>query len=227
MQLFITDNFKILKDNFIEVWEKRAVNQLRKVLRAKQGYNFFLQNKTWDKIIRYSLQVEKITDKVIWNIVSMEEKNIYTDNQKWVIVWILNKFDKMELIVQKLTEIWINKIYFVPLERSQFKGIKENKKQRFYKIALEAAEQSWSWDYPDIQVFKNISEIKGTKAILNFDGEYYKNADLLNVDFLVIWPEWWITEKDMKQIEAKKTIKLWEKVLRAETAAIVWWFILI
>jgi len=227
MQLFITDNFKILKDNFIEVWEKRAVNQLRKVLRAKQGYNFFLQNKTWDKIIRYSLQVEKITDKVIWNIVFMEEKNIDIDNQKWVIVWILNKFDKMELIVQKLTEIWISKIYFVPLERSQFKGIKENKKQRFYKIALEAAEQSWSWDYPDIQVFKNISEIKGTKAILNFDGEYYKNADLLNVDFLVIWPEWWITEKDMKQIEAKKTIKLWEKVLRAETAAIVWWFILI
>jgi len=226
MQLFITDDFKILKNNSIEVWEKRVVDQLRKVLRAKQGYNFFLQNKTWYKIIRYSVQVEKITDKVLWNIVSTEEKNIDIDTQKWVIVGILNKFDKMELLVQKLTEIGIDNIYFVPMERSVFKQIKDNKLERFFKISLEATEQSRSWKMPDIQVLPSISGIEWTKAILNFDGEYYKNIDLSDIDFLVIWPEWWITEKDMKQIEAKKTIKLWEKVLRAETAAIVWGFIL-
>ncbi len=226
MQLFITDEFKIWKNNTIQVWEKRVVDQLRKVLRAKQGYNFFIQNKTWSKITRSLVQVEKITDKVLWNIIYTEEKNINTDNQKWVIVWILNKFDKMELIVQKLTEIWIDKIYFVPMERSVFKQIKDNKLERFYKISLEATEQSRSWKMPDIQVFHSITDICWNKAILNFDGEYYKNVDFSDIDFLVIWPEWWITEKDMKQIEVTKTIKLWEKVLRAETAAIVWWFIL-
>ena len=226
MQLFITDEFKIWKNNTVEVWEKRVVDQLRKVLRAKQGYNFFLQYKNWNKITRYSVKVEKITDKVLWNIVSAEEKNIDTANQKWVIVWILNKFDKMELIVQKLTEIWIDKIYFTAMERSAFKQIKDNKLERFYKISLEATEQSRSWKMPDIQVFSNITDIDWTKAILNFNGEYYKNVDFSDIDFLVIGPEWGLTEKDIQQIEATQTVKLWEKVLRAETAAIVGGFVL-
>jgi len=65
----------------------------------------------------------------------------------------------MELIVQKLTEIGINKIYFVPMERSIFKDIKDKKLERFFKIAIEATEQSLGWDLPEIKVFKKISEI--------------------------------------------------------------------
>jgi len=225
-QLFITDEFQA-KNNVLIVTEKRIIDQLRKVLRAKTWYIFYLQNKTWNKITRYKAKVSFIKDKVEANILETETKEIWKNNWKWVITGILNKFDKMELIVQKLTEIWVSKIYFVPLERSQFKEIKENKKQRFYKIALEAAEQSWSWDYPDIQVFKNISEIKGTKAVLNFDWDFYKNVDFQNIDFLVIWPEWGFTDKDLEQIQAEKKISLWSKILRAETAAIIWGFILI
>jgi len=225
MQLFITDEFQV-KDNVLIVTEKRIIDQLRKVLRAKTWYIFYIQNKTWNKITRYKAEVNFVKDKVEANILETETKEILENNWKWVITGILNKFDKMELIVQKLTEIWISKIYFVPLERSQFKEIKENKKQRFYKIALEAAEQSWSWDYPDIQIFKNISEIKGTKAVLNFDWDFYKNVDFQNIDFLVIWPEWGLTDKDLEQIQAEKKISLWSKILRAETAAIVWGFIL-
>ena len=225
MQLFITDEFQV-KDNVLIVTEKRIIDQLRKVLRAKTWYIFYIQNKTWNKITRYKAEVNFVKDKVEANILETETKEILKNNWKWVITGILNKFDKMELIVQKLTEIWISKIYFVPLERSQFKEIKENKKQRFYKIALEAAEQSWSWDYPDIQIFKNISEIKGTKAVLNFDWDFYKNVDFQNIDFLVIWPEWGLTDKDLEQIQAEKKISLWSKILRAETATIVWGFIL-
>jgi len=225
MQLFITDEFQV-KDNVLIVTEKRIIDQLRKVLRAKTWYIFYIQNKTWNKITRYKAEVNFVKDKVEANILETETKEILENNWKWVITGILNKFDKMELIVQKLTEIWISKIYFVPLERSQFKEIKENKKQRFYKIALEAAEQSWSWDYPDIQIFKNISEIKGTKAVLNFDWDFYKNVDFQNIDFLVIWPEWGLTDKDLEQIQAEKKISLWSKILRAETATIVWGFIL-
>jgi RsmE family RNA methyltransferase len=91
----------------------------------------------------------------------------------------------MELIVQKLTEIGLKKIYFIATERSQFKSIKDNKLERFYKIALEAAEQSWSWYMPEIKVLNNF-EIEGKIAILNFDGEHYKNTDLTNIDFLFI-----------------------------------------
>lgn len=227
MQLFLTDEFQI-KDNKVIITEKRIVDQLRKVLRAKAGYIFYLQNKT-DKnwiINRYKIETTKITDKVEWKILEKEENNINNFIKKWVITAILNKFDKMELIVQKLTEIWIYYIWFVPTTRSIFKNIKEKKLERFHKIALEAAEQSWSWFYPDIKILKNLEQIPQKTAILDFDGKYYKDIDLKNIDFILIGPEWGFDEKDYKKLQNLEKIKLWEKVLRAETASIIGGFIL-
>ena len=45
MQLFIADEFQ-LRNNEIMIEEKRIVEQLRKVLRAKPGYVFYLQSKS-------------------------------------------------------------------------------------------------------------------------------------------------------------------------------------
>jgi len=226
MQLFITNEFKI-KNNFIEIYEKRIIDQLRKVLRAKPGYIFQIQNLGLPEnkeYQRYTCKVTEIKNFILAEILETQ-KIAYKPNWKWIICWILNKFDKMELIVQKLTEIWVEKIYFVPFKRSQFKQIPEKKLERFFKISLEAAEQSFSWFLPEVKVFKGISEISWKKTILNFDWDFYKNTKL-EADFLVIWPEWWFDENDINQINPIQKIKLWEKVLRAETASIVWWFLI-
>lgn len=226
MQLFITNEFEI-KDNII-ISEKRIINQLRKVLRAKAWYIFFLQNKKPQNNInkRYKVEVIEIKDKVIWKILEEEKFDIKNIVKKWVITAILNKFDKMELIVQKLTEIWIYEIWFVNFQRSVFKNIKDNKIERFNKILLEAAEQSGSTFLPEIKIYNNLEEIWWNKAILDFEWENYKKTNLSDIDYILIWPEWWITEEDIKKIGSSKKINLWKKVLRAETAAIVWWFIL-
>ena len=224
MQLFITDNYTKKQDQII-INEKRIIDQLRKVLRAKHWYTFYMQNKSWETTIRYKLEIIEVKQNIISQILDIEEKN-KTKSNKWVITAILNKFDKMELIVQKLTEIGINKIYFVSMERSVFKDIKDKKLERFFKIALEATEQSWGWDLPEIKVFKQISEINWKKAILNFDGINYKKSNLKNINFIVIGPEWWLTEKDINNINPELSISLWDKILRAETASILWWFIL-
>ena len=224
MQLFITDNYTKKQDQII-INEKRIIDQLRKVLRAKHWYTFYMQNKSWETTIRYKLEIIEVKQNIISQILDIEEKN-KTKSNKWVITAILNKFDKMELIVQKLTEIGINKIYFVSMERSVFKDIKDKKLERFFKIALEATEQSWGWDLPEIKVFKQISEINWKKAILNFDGINYKKSNLENINFIVIGPEWWLTEKDINSINPELSISLWDKILRAETASILWWFIL-
>jgi 16S rRNA U1498 N3-methylase RsmE len=79
---------------------------------------------------------------------------------------------------------------------------------------------------PEIKVFKQISEINWKKAILNFDGINYKKSNLKNINFIVIGPEWWLTEKDINNINPELSISLWDKILRAETASILWWFIL-
>jgi len=225
MQLFITDEFEVLKNDFIIITEDRIIKQLRKVLRAKHGYNFFIQTKNTWKVYRYKIKTDKITDKVFWNILKKEEFDI-SMSSKWVIMSILNKFSKMEFLVQKLTEIWISKIYFVPMERSVFKDIKWNKLERFKKIALEATEQSRNYKIPDIKVFSDISQIDWNKAILNIDWDFYKKVDLSTIDFMVVWPEWWFSDRDLNNIGAKKIISLWQNILRAETAWILSWFIL-
>lgn len=223
MQLFISDDFQKTKNSII-IKEKRIIDQLRKVLRAKPWYNFLLQNRTW-RTIRYKLELENIWKEIIAKIIKTEENKKVSEN-KWIIQSILNKFDKMELIVQKLTEIWIEKIYFIPTERSVFKDIKDSKLERFKKIAIEAAEQSMSWYVPEIKVIKSFQEVSWTKAILDFEGENYKNIDFKDINFLVVWPEWWFHQKDLKNIKTNKIVSLQDKVLRSETASIIWGFIL-
>lgn len=223
MQLFISDDF-IKQNNQIIIKEKRIIEQVRKVLRAKTWYKFFLQNKTWN-IIRYELEINNIWKEISTNIINSYKNNQKIKN-KWIIQAILNKNSKMELIVQKLTEIWVPKIYFIPTTRSIFKDIKWNKFERLEKIALEAAEQSFSWYLPEIKVFQSIDEINWNKAILDFNWEYYKKVNFNDIDFLVIWPEWWFSKEDIEKIKPTKKILLWQKILRSETASIIWWFIL-
>lgn len=223
MQLFISDNF-IKNNDKVIIKEKRIVDQLRKVLRAKTWYKLFLQNKTWN-IVRYELELKNIWKEITLNIINIQE-NQESPKNKWIIQSILNKASKMELIVQKLTEIWVPKIYFIATKRSVFKDIKWNKFERLKKIALEAAEQSFSWYLPEIKIFQNIDEINWNKAILDFEWENYKNVSFNDIDFLVIWPEWWFSKEDIEKIKPTKKILLWQKILRSETASIIWWFIL-
>jgi len=223
MQLFISDEFE-KNNNQIIIKEKRIIDQLKKVLRAKAWYNFCLQNKTWI-ITRYYIEIENISKTIITNIKNTK-KNSEKIKNKWIIQAILNKTSKMEFIVQKLTEIWVPEIYFISTSRSVFTDINKNKFERLKKIAIEAAEQSFSWFIPKIEFIKNIDNIIWNKAILDFNWRYYKEVNFDNIDFLVIWPEWWFDEKDIEKIKAKNKISLWKKTLRSETSSIIWWFIL-
>jgi 16S rRNA (uracil1498-N3)-methyltransferase len=54
-----------------------------------------------------------------------------------------NKFDKIELIVQKCVEIGIASIHFFVAQYSQIRDISPKKIERLEKIALEATEQSY------------------------------------------------------------------------------------
>jgi len=226
MQLFITDEFDIKKD--VIITEKRIINQLRKVLRAKSWYVFYLQTKTPKNNfnIRYKVEVLEIKDKVFWKILSEEKFDLSKIKKKWVVTGILNKFDKMELIVQKLTEIWIYEIIFAPFQRSVFKDIKATKLERFYKIALEAAEQSWADFLPEIKVYNSLTEIKWKKAVLDFNWEYYKKVNFDDIDYIFIGPEGGITDQDLDNIKPDLAVNLWKKVLRAETASILGAFVL-
>lgn len=61
-----------------------------------------------------------------------------------------NKAEKIELIVQKLTEIGVEHLCFWRAHRSLLTDIAPHKRARLEKIMLEAVEQSWGWTMPTI-----------------------------------------------------------------------------
>ena len=219
MQLFITDFEK--KWETIKISDTEILSQTRKVLRMKIWDIFFVQNENK----RYKIQISDRDDKnIFWNIVeSIEYPELI--NETWMIIAMSNKRDKMETIVQKLSEIWIKYIYFRPSERSIIRERNGKKIERIKKIAKEAIEQS-RWRYLPKIVFENdISKIIEWKNIIIFDKpDKFKNQESLEnkPTLWIIWPEWWLTENDYKKFWEKiKTVSLWDTVLRTETASII------
>lgn len=224
MQLFLT-NFNT-KWNNITIKNTEILNQIRKVLRMKIGDHILVQ----DENIRHELEIyDRNSDTIFGNIIQTI-KYEWKKDEKWIAIAMSNKREKMELIVQKLTEIWIKNIYFRPSERSVIRTRNEKKINRINSISKEALEQS-RWRYlPNIEFKKNISDIIKWKNIIIFD----KSDESINwkPDFpqntiWIIWPEGWLSKKDYQEIwQDIKIISLWDTVLRTETASILAWWII-
>lgn len=218
MQLFITDFEK--KWESIKISDIEILSQIRKVLRMKIWDTFFVQNGN----TRYKLEISDRDDKnIFWKILESIEHPKEIDDI-WIAIAMSNKRDKMETIVQKLSEIWIKYIYFRPSERSIIRERNEKKLDRLNKIAKEAIEQSRWRQLPKITFEKDISKIIGWKEIVVFDkSEHdFKNIWTIKNALWIIWPEWGLTENDYKKFWKKiKTVSLWDTVLRTETASII------
>jgi 16S rRNA (uracil1498-N3)-methyltransferase len=225
MQLFITD-YQI-KDQNITIENSEMLDQIRKVLRLRIGDKIAVQwivySVEWI-IDRHDIEIVDRDDKSLtWKIVSTTNYKLSTINSAMAVA-MPNKRDKIELIVQKLTEIWLDEIIFRPSERSLLKERNEKKYERLLKISKEAVEQSWWWKIPEIKFTKNIKDELKNKKIVVFDKTDWK-TELWNLksEFWLVGPEWWLTTNDYKQLEGinYQIRSLGETVLRTETAAIV------
>ena len=218
MQLFITNFEK--KWESIKISDIEILSQVRKVLRMKIWDSFFVQNGN----IRYKLKISNRDDKnIFWQIVEFIEHPKWI-NETWIAIAMSNKRDKMETIVQKLSEIWIKNIFFRPSERSIIRERNEKKLDRLNKIAKEAIEQSRWRQLPKITFEKDISKIIEWKEVIVFDKSEsnFKNIWTIKNALWIIWPEWGLTENDYKKFWEKiKTVSLGDTVLRTETASII------
>lgn len=203
------------------------VRQLRKVLRATPGYHFFVQNTE----ARFSLELIKWTDTEIF--AKIREKILIPQEMVASAMAIAypNKQEKLELIIQKLTEIGMSKIYLRPAERSVLKELSPQKLDRLKKIQQEATEQSRWWRIPEIVMISSLSEIRDQYQMLVFDiqkEEQQLEKSLASQAICgVIGPEWGLTERDYQTFDSTyQTKSLGEQILRMETAAIIgWWLI--
>ena len=235
MQLFHIDADKIhTKWNNIELFSvPELLSQLRKVLRIKKWDKIYVQyaNKEWTT--RYELFIQDWNDKDLTGEIISNQTFSFSKKNVSMLIAMPNKREKAELITQKLTEIWVENIYFWVSEHSIVRQRNDKKAERLNKISHEAVEQSWWIQLPEIKFLKSEKDLK------NFVD--WKNIIIANMNWIpyheltkdesndlcgIIWPEGWFSEKDLRLFKNAKVVDLWENVLRMETASIVLWWLL-
>lgn len=210
---------------------RMKTNELLNICNSQTGENYLASIKKYEK--------DNVQCEIIEKIVDSTESNV-----KITIFQGLPKFDKMEFIIQKNTEVGVTKIVPVIMQRTIVKlGDKENKKiERWRKISEIAAKQSMRDIIPEIS---NIIKIKDvSEQAINFDAffiayeneknntlkeelkrvkEYKTKNKQYNIGIL-IGPEGGIDEKEievLKKIENVKIVTLGSRILRTETAGLV------
>ena len=226
-----------IKENQIEIIGT-DVNHIANVLRMKNKEKIQICTKETSR--NYLVEISKIQeDKIITTIV----EELLTQNESNVEIDLFQGFpkaDKMELIIQKTTEIGINKIIPVEMQRCVVKlDEKDAKKKidRWQKIADAAAKQSKRDKIPQI-----MNKIK-LKELPSFINEYdtflvayeeEKNItlkkELKNIKpkekykiGILIGPEGGIEKQEIKLLRESgaKIVTLGKRILRTETAPIV------
>lgn len=214
------------------------VNHIRNVLRLKPGDKIEVCNS--DTSENYICEIEEV-EKSFVNIKILEKaQSIAEGNIELDVFQGLPKSDKMELIIQKGTELGISRFIPVAFKRSIVKltGKDETKKiERWQKIAEVAAKQCHRDLIPKIENVKTIKNV--CDLINNYDlvllayeeeNENYIKKELLKIKgtkenlkiAVIIGPEGGIdkAEVDILQDSGAKVISLGRRILRTETVAL-------
>ena len=218
---------KELNDNNI-VLEDSDIHHIKTVMRMRENdkieviYNSKLHICSIENIDNLTLKIESI----------IEENNEL--NKEIIVALGLVKEQKMDLILQKLTELGVTKIIPVNMERSIVKldSKKEEKKlQRWNMICKEASEQSKRNIIPTVTKIMNLKDLPSIEADLKLvcsvsekDNIIYNyiEKDDYNSILIVIGPEGGISSKEEEYLKNNNfnLVSFGNLVLRVETACI-------
>ena len=151
------------------------------------------------------------------------------------LLFALTKGDKIDLVLQKATELGVKKVALISSERTVVsydnKDV-DKKLLRFEKIMKEASEQSHRVIVPELLGIYNLKNLpKEAYSDLNYVA-YEKDASKVDEMFeglekeksisILIGPEGGFSEQEIDQLTKQGFIRtsLGKRILRAETAAI-------
>lgn len=190
-----------------------------------------------DKIILFDvkgLEYDCVIKEILKKELTLEIINQYTINRESdlniILFQAITKGDKMDLIVQKATELGVNSIYPVATERSEVRNT--NKISRWQKIADESIKQCGRTKSPSVNTEIKFNEVFDIpKSDLNLI--FYENEKSLKIKNLkvnkninsvsiLIGPEGGFSENEVKIAELSnfKSISVGPRILRSETASI-------
>lgn len=229
-----------IKNNKIEIINE-DVNHIANVLRCKIADKLIICNiddgKNYETEI-VQINKDSVCSRIIKSIKSESESNIHIN-----ILQGLPKADKMELIIQKSTELGVKEFTPVNMDRCVVKiNNKDEQKKidRWQKIAEVASKQSGRDIIPKVNSIIKLKDIE--KILADYDlllvayekeekntlkqellnlKEKMKEKSNLNIAIL-IGPEGGISENEidyLKQV-GTKIITLGKRILRTETVAL-------
>ena len=151
------------------------------------------------------------------------------------LLFALTKGDKIDLVLQKATELGVKKVALIESERTvvNYEGKDIDKKlERFKKIMKEASEQSHRLIVPKLLGIYNLKNLPANLlSDLNYVA-YEKDANHIDEAFqglekgksisVLIGPEGGFSEQEINHLTKQGFIRtsLGKRILRAETAAI-------
>lgn len=219
--------------NDITISEDSFIHQISRVLRIKNGERVILFNGDGQE---YMYIIESIEKKGIKLSFSERYKNI-SETAVYIRLYqaIPNKYEKIEHIIQKWVEVWIQEFIFFKSERSQNLIISDRKAERFQEIAKEATEQCYGSKIPTIHFLeeKIPSPQDGQSYLFHTQKIGTMHLQDINTEIspinIFVGPEWGWSDKEVDIFETKNIHKvcLWDRILRTETVGPVVSFFLI
>lgn len=209
--------------------EESDIRHIKKVMRMNI-------NDKIEVVYNNKLHICEITSLEPFNIKVIEklDEDKKTKIELTVAVALV-KEQKMDLILQKLTELGVSRIIPVSMERSIVKLDKERfnkKKVRWESICKEASEQSKRTNIPTIEDIKSIKDLTKEDADLKLVASTKEKEKLLNYYLqsiedcakiiMVIGPEGGISDKeeDILVSNGYNRVSFGNLIFRVETATI-------
>ena len=234
-KFFVKENQ--IYDNRIEILDE-DVNHIKNVLRLNIDEEIKICNQDSSK--NYNCKIIEISPKKIVCEILEELENEAEGNVELHIFQGLPKADKMELIIQKGTELGVNEFIPVNMKRCIVKldGKDEAKKiDRWNKISEVAAKQSGRDIIPKVRSLENIKQLE--KEVSKYDlflvayemeKENYIKNELLKIKetkekykiAVLIGPEGGLDVSEVECLKnaGAKVISLGNRILRTETVAL-------
>ncbi len=221
------------KDSEFIEFSKNISHQIVNVLRMKSGDSIEVFNgKGLSVVAQIDVEEKNIKAKVI------SKKNVFENGLKIDVYQSIIKNSKLELIIEKLTELGISS--FTPLitERSQKKDIislSENKINRIRKICVESAEQSGKFFIPEIRNQEKFTDMFNDRKLNNpiIFYENYDESEALNDVNLDLYKNstlsvfigpvggFSVNEIKLSRDSGANIVNIGETILKSDTAAIV------
>jgi 16S rRNA (uracil1498-N3)-methyltransferase len=133
---------------------------------------------------------------------------------------------KLELIVEKGTELGADAFYFYPADHSEKDSLSQNQLDRLHHLILSALKQSGRLYLPQIELLPHLEQALRTSALLLY-GDTRPDAPLLSTlkpaprSLFITGPERGFSNAEIALLEKEaQGVKLNSNILRAETAPI-------